>query len=50
MKKLIGMDDYQAPECEVIAIDPAEILCTSPGSFPGSTEDLGGLEDLLGNN
>lgn len=50
MKKLIGMDDYQAPECYVITIDSPEILCTSPGSFPGSTEDLGGLEDLLGNN
>lgn len=46
----IKTTDYRTPECEVLQIAPAEILCTSPGSFGGSTEDMGGLEDILGGN
>ena len=42
--------DYRTPECEVLKITPAEILCTSSGSVGGSTEDMGGLEDIFGNN
>lgn len=42
--------DYRTPECEILKIAPAEILCSSPGSFGGSTEDVGDLEDIFGNN
>ena len=50
MLNLAKNKDYAAPQCEILLIAPAEILCSSPGSFGGSTEDLGGLEDILGGN
>ena len=49
MTKFTYPNDYCAPTCDVVMMAPVEILCASQGTFGGSTEDIGNLEDIFGN-
>lgn len=45
MKTKRVTEDYRSPECTVIEVTVEGMLC---GSIGMTTEDMGGLEDVLG--